>query len=46
MILQTNIKALGHGVSDKKIFLDFPNISLCKTCDPWGGVIFGLMVII
>ena len=28
-------------VSDKQIFSCFPCISLCKTCDPWGGTIFG-----
>ena len=35
-----NIKALGRVVSDKKIFLCFPYISLCKT-DPLGEAIFG-----
>ena len=28
-------------VSDKKIFHVFPYISLCKTCDPRGGAIYG-----
>ena len=36
-----NIKALGLVVSDKKIFSCFPNISICKTCDPQNGCIFG-----
>ena len=36
-----NIKALGLVVSDKKIFSCFPSLNLWKTCDPWGGTIFG-----
>ena len=32
-----NIKTLGPVVSDKKKFSDFPDISLCKTCDPLAG---------
>ena len=30
-------------VSDKKklFFHRLPYIGLCKTCDPWGGAIFG-----
>ena len=39
-MLHTNIEALGHVVSDK-IFFRFPNISLCKICEPWGRGIFG-----
>ena len=35
------IKALGLMVSNKKIFSCFPYTSLCKTCDPLGGAIFG-----
>ena len=34
-------KALGLLASDKKIFEGFLYISLCKTCTPQGGGIFG-----
>ena len=40
------IKAQGLKVSDKKMFSCFPYISLCKTCDLWGGATFGRMGII
>ena len=30
-------------VSDKIFSNVFPIISLCKTCDRWGGAIFGLI---
>ena len=36
------IKDLGPAISDK-IFSRFPYISLCKTCDPWGQPIFGII---
>ena len=39
--MMLNIKALSPVISDKKIFLHLPYISLCKTCDPRGGFIFG-----
>ena len=39
--MMPNIKALGPVVSDKKIFSHILYISLCKTCDPQGGSIFG-----
>ena len=35
-----NIKALGLMVSDKKIFY-VSYISICKTCDPQDGALFG-----
>ena len=38
---QISIKALCLMASDKKMFSYFPYISLCKTCDPKGGAIFG-----
>ena len=41
-----HIKALVLVVSDKNILSYFPYISLCKTCDPWGGAIFGFKSII
>ena len=39
--MMPNIKALGLVASDKKIFSHFLYISLCKTCDPLVGTIFG-----
>ena len=36
-----NIKALGLKVLDKKIISCFSYVSLCKTCDPQVGSIFG-----
>ena len=40
MMLLPNIKTLDLVVSDK-MFSCFSYISLCKTCDPRGGPIFG-----
>ena len=30
-----------YGFRKEDFFNVFPNISLCKTCDPWGGAFFG-----
>ena len=32
-----NMKALCIVVTDKKIFLGYPFVSICKTCDPCPG---------
>ena len=37
---ENNLNKLGKGpIGD--FFYGSPYISLCKTCDPWGGAIFG-----
>ena len=38
-VMNPNIKAIGLVVSDMNKKIMFHYISLCKTCDPWGGAI-------
>ena len=45
VLAQTVLTQMKSGIM-QKLFAYFPYISLCKTCDPKGGDIFGHEIII